>query len=513
MTTTNEKLRNVAEIAARIMMGEKALHPNQQKLDVHEPEKDKLTAKDFEMLRAGKKKVKENLEDFSLEEIEAFMMSEDFEQLDELSKQTLKSYRVKSIGRDARIEKKGYEAANKDGGAGSDRADQLFNKADLVTAARKRAQEKMRKEEVELTREEAEMLASLSQEEFNSLTEEEQDLFIEYFQPLDEISTGAAKNYLKKAVPSSSKLNQKSAKPGEDKASESDYMDMDAPYETKEFQKFSKRRTGIRKAITKLASAHPDNKKLATTARQAFNKIHNANYRIGMDGAKNTPNDVKHVKQQHSIIHKAVNAMKEAAEQIVEYKSTGGVYKHKGTYGTEKSLEAGYTDYDKENELAKKNLKDKKPKKYGARQNFVRSTRVNESFTSILASYKENGLKGISEMFATEQASQEEYEKEIEKAKAKSQGKDKAEVAKASVQAVKSEQTHTKIEVIDMSDPYNIQKREIDLEERMMTEPEMKKKEEIVKSMKKGMKGFKERYGERAKEVMYATATKQAMKD
>jgi hypothetical protein len=217
--------------------------------------------------------------------------------------------------------------------------------------------------------------------------------------------------------------------------------------------------------------------------------------------------------KQKNMMKKAPEVKKEEVEQIAEYKSTGGVYKHKGTYGTEKSLEAGYTDYDKENELAKKNLKDKKPKKYGARQNFVRSTRVNESFTSILASYKENGLKGISEMFATEQASQEEYEKEIEKAKAKSQGKDKAEVAKASVQAVKSEQTHTKIEVIDMSDPYNIQKREIDLEERMMTEPEMKKKEEIVKSMKKGMKGFKERYGERAKEVMYATATKQAMKD
>jgi hypothetical protein len=219
--------------------------------------------------------------------------------------------------------------------------------------------------------------------------------------------------------------------------------------------------------------------------------------------------------KQKNMMKKAASdkKMKEEVEQIDEYKSTGGVYKHKGTYGTEKSLEAGYTDFDKENELAKKNLKTKKPKKYGARQNFVRSTRVNETFTSILASYKENGLKGISEMFATEQASQEEYEKEIEKAKAKSQGKDKAEVAKASVQAVKSEQTHTKIEVIDMTDPYNIQKREIDLEERQMTEPEMKKKEEIVKSMKKGMKGFKERYGERAKEVMYATATKQAMKD
>ena len=51
------------------------------------------------------------------------------------------------------------------------------------------------------------------------------------------------------------------------------------------------------------------------------------------------------------------------------------------------------------------------------------------------------------------------------------------------------------------------------LKERTLTEPEMKKKEEIVKSMKKGIAGFKERYGDRAKNVMYATATKQAMKD
>jgi hypothetical protein len=35
------------------------LHPNQQKLDVHEPEKDKLTAKDFKMLRAKKKPMEE----------------------------------------------------------------------------------------------------------------------------------------------------------------------------------------------------------------------------------------------------------------------------------------------------------------------------------------------------------------------------------------------------------------------------------------------------------------------
>jgi len=51
------------------------------------------------------------------------------------------------------------------------------------------------------------------------------------------------------------------------------------------------------------------------------------------------------------------------------------------------------------------------------------------------------------------------------------------------------------------------------IDEKHMTEPEMKKREEIVKSMKKGLAGFKERYGDRAKNVMYATATKQAMKD
>ena len=52
-----------------------------------------------------------------------------------------------------------------------------------------------------------------------------------------------------------------------------------------------------------------------------------------------------------------------------------------------------------------------------------------------------------------------------------------------------------------------------ELEERKMTDSEMKKREDIVKGMKKGLAGFKSRYGARAKDVMYATATKQAMKE
>jgi hypothetical protein len=54
---------------------------------------------------------------------------------------------------------------------------------------------------------------------------------------------------------------------------------------------------------------------------------------------------------------------------------------------------------------------------------------------------------------------------------------------------------------------------EVDIQERSLTEPEMKKKEEIVKGMKKNLAGFKDRYGDRAKEVMYATSTQMAKKD
>jgi len=57
------------------------------------------------------------------------------------------------------------------------------------------------------------------------------------------------------------------------------------------------------------------------------------------------------------------------------------------------------------------------------------------------------------------------------------------------------------------------QNEEVELDERTLTSGESKKKEEYVKGMKKGLSGFKQRYGERAKEVMYATATKMAKKD
>jgi len=257
--------------------------------------------------------------------------------------------------------------------------------------------------------------------------------------------------------------------------------------------------------------------------------------------------------------------IKEEVEQIQEYESKGGKYVHKGTYGTAKGAEYGETDYDKENEMAKSDSKPKKParKKYGARQNYVRSSRVNESFSGLLSVYKEQGLKGLSEALVKEEPTNDQYNAELEDNKAKAEGKKKQpNLAQGAIQAVKNEETE--IAVIDadkangvridnieeglMSGVKNVVKSAVStvkdvqskerafqaqkqkkagevlsqlrkeeseeqIDEKEMTDAEMKKREEIVKSMKKGLEGFKQRYGEKAKSVMYATATKQAMKD
>jgi len=203
-----------------------------------------------------------------------------------------------------------------------------------------------------------------------------------------------------------------------------------------------------------------------------------------------------------------------AAATILEYESKDGKFVHKarpGAYGGTK-----------DERHAVDTLSGPKDKELKA----IESEKKKKKFSEDLDLYKESGIKGLFEAWAKKKAMKEEQEQiseeptsaefdaQLADAKQRATGtKKQPEVAKASVQAVQNEETHTTVEVIDF-DPINgVQHSEIDLEERSMTEPEMKKREEIAKSMKKGMQGFKDRYGDRAKEVMYATATKQAMKD
>jgi hypothetical protein len=165
----------------------------------------------------------------------------------------------------------------------------------------------------------------------------------------------------------------------------------------------------------------------------------------------------------------------------------------------------------------------KKATGYGARQNYKRSTRVNEqlSFTEMLELYNEHGLKVLAPIeteemdidgttievidgdkingyveTTVEEVTNDEFTKEYEDQKASFEGKKKQpKVAAGKTTGVKE------------------MPEEVELDERSLTSDEKSEMEKNVKGMKKKLSGFKDRYGDRAKEVMYATATKMAKKD
>jgi hypothetical protein len=176
---------------------------------------------------------------------------------------------------------------------------------------------------------------------------------------------------------------------------------------------------------------------------------------------------------------------KEEVDSLLEYESKDGVYKHQakaGRYGgSEKE-----SDYVKgPSDAALKKIEAEKVKK-------------KMKFSEMVDVYKTTGIKGLFEeiQIAQEEASQEEFTKELAKQKAKAEGNaPQADVAAAAGAPVKKKSMDEEVEQVD---------------ERTLTAAEADKKEDIVKGMKKGIAGFKERYGKDAKSVMYATATKQA---
>jgi len=154
-------------------------------------------------------------------------------------------------------------------------------------------------------------------------------------------------------------------------------------------------------------------------------------------------------------------------------------------------------DANKNNKIDAHDFKLLRAKKEVKKEEVEQEEEKSMTFSEMMAAYKEHGLAVIAE-----EPTEEEFNAEIKKAQAKSEGKEKADVAAAAVQAVKQEE----IEVLDANVINGVE--EVTIDERTLSKPEAKKKEEIVKSMKKKMSGFKERYGERAKQVAYATATK-----
>ena len=430
MYSNNKLIRDVADVAARIMSGQQPvtekLHPNQQKLDVHEPEKDELTADDFKKLRA--KKLKEDVTNATQrlkaaldrhtehavaanragdheavkvhqgyankiktqlgklaknEEVEI-----DEEQLDELSKDTLASYEKKS-----RVAAHKHALASELKGLAADPAGSYAHKmmADKRHAGWKVAVKK--------------------------LHTEESDLDVEQ---IDEASRAKLTNYI-----SAAKSDEK--------------KDRSAGIALAQKKKWGDPKYGT------VAAKVPANEEV-----EAIDEIKLADLPVrkiqGRAYGASTP-------EPH-----AVDTM----------------------------------EGPRDSEL-KKIAAEKKKKK----------------FSEMVNLYQDKGLKSLSEMLAKEEVTEDEFNKEIEDAKEKNAGKKKnTEIAKGAVQAVKNEETEVVEYALDVDAINGVAIENI--EERHMTEPETKKKEEIVKSMKKGLSGFKDRYGDRAKEVMYATATARA---
>ena len=140
-----------------------------------------------------------------------------------------------------------------------------------------------------------------------------------------------------------------------------------------------------------------------------------------------------------------------------------------------------------------------------------------ESFTELLNSYQENGIKGLFEKL---EYVEEDYELDEANTESKKEFVARqARLAAAGAETAKDPERLKRMMKIPgyaaaMGLAKKTTKEEVEqIEERTLTDDETDKKEHIVKSMKKGLAGFKDRYGKDAKSVMYATATKQAKKD
>jgi hypothetical protein len=442
MEFENKKLRDVADVAARIMMGEKALHPNQQKLDVHEPEKDELTAKDFEMLR-NKKKVKEETE----ETIEEGTPAKNTDVAD-------KSY-LKDMGKKPTV------------------ASDLKNLGRFITG------KKETNEEVELTEDDLGAIAK------------------KHGMELKRTTYGAGMKHPTHGEVSINRYGEWNHK-GKTGNSSNNFSSLDKHLtslkeEVEELDEVSLK-TASSAFAKRIGQNEPSSQSKAVQTMQHIAKKHGAS---GVNTAAKTAEKeaLKKIKQEE---------IDQAAEFVLEYESKDGKFVHRarpGAYGGTKDEKHAVDTLSGPKTKELKAIESEKKKK----------------MSEMVATYKEQGLKGLFEALKkdeviVEEPTSAEFDAQLADAKQRAAGtKKQPEVSKPAVQAVQNEETHTTVQFIDYNDVNGVKISEIDLEERSMTEPEMKKKEEIVKSMKKGISGFKERYGKDAKSVMYATATKRAM--
>ena len=477
----DKALKGVAEAAAKIMAETShELKGNQHKIDANK--NGKIDAHDFKLLRAKKDMKKEEV---GLDEAKTQSKDEKDKVVGAVTKAMRQSYANVMQGRNER------SAARMNAKIKNNMKEEIeqLDEVGDTPAGRKALGSYVTKAIADKTKDRTKGLRKATSRMYKDnyygkKTNEE-------VEQLDEISPATAeKVYKKRAETELASQRRNSTNPPGAKA--------DAVQDKAE-KKADRSREVIQKRFgtTTISKIGKDGKRLPdqTLAHKIMSNVHkNLKEEVELDEAFPTVADAK----------KRMEAGKTATGSVTKT-ATGLVHKR---------------DYKDDDE-------DDAPKKstgYGARQNYKRSTRVNESasFTEMLELYNEHGLKVLAPIetedmdidgttievidgnkvngfVATivEEPDNEQFTKELKDQQASAAGKKpQPKVAAGRTMGVKT--MPESVEQID---------------ERELTTGEAKKKEEYVKGMKKKLSGFKQRYGERAKSVMYATATRMAKKD
>lgn len=450
----NKSLRGVAEAVARIMMGEKALHPNQQKLDVHEPEKDELTSDDFKKLRSMKK---EEIEDVSEMDYGGGKNPYAGHGLSRDDDDDGKKQLTAKVEKSKNVVKSALDILNK----------QSVNKKDV------------KKEEVDL--DEGKMgqlsadLKDLSHADFHK----------EYGKPKSHYDPS---NFKKPVQPGKEMDRAKSlAQRGMASMKKEEVEELEEMFPgTPEYEKkYGKVPQDMKKGEKKKTSqGEMEKTEKGVVHKRKFSEMVESYTEGGVKGLFKTlaeePTNAEFTAQLDDAKKRADGTKKQAevAKAAVQAVQNEEVELTLEDFTAEElELFMQTEEYEQLDELSKGTLKSYIK---GATKDAAGNRKDAASFAARSAAattpHGFSGSKFTADKAKSRGALADKREGNIAKAKAK------------------------------------LAKEEVELEERSLSEPEMKKKEEIVKIMKKNLQGFKDRYGDRAKEVMYATATANAKK-
>ena len=318
---------------------------------------------------------------------------------------------------------------------------------------------------------------------------------------LDELSPKTLGSYAQKSVRDLEKRDRAMGK-----ATQRDRTVVD-PEKSKPFQKMAKRRSGLAKAINRLSKEEVEQldelspKTLGSYAKKAQRQTMNTNMAIGANSTDNeaTRREKAFVKKRKEGASRAIGKLvqkklsKEDVEQIDELKSkTLKSYISKAN----KDLSKRVADYHSKDIASS-------PSKIYKRDLAIDKAKGRLSMNRQLGRAEESVQINEFEMKTTPKGIKRHYELGKKQAAA---GKEMGEVSdNYGPYGIHFERGYR-----DHQDAMAKKKK---VNEAKMTDAQMDKREKIVMAMKPKMQGFKDRYGDDAKSVMYATATKQAMKD